>query len=117
MSATEEGGMPELALSLSIEFEKGGWKCRSDVGGACCWSRGDVPPVWHELEGVIDSDLAKEGLKCTSKPLHLPFHVVQLLGGPSQFLSDLVEGVDPCFEDSDLLLLLHVLVLEIWKKI
>ena len=76
-----------------------------------------MPPVWHKSEGVINSDSAKEGLKCTSKLLHLPFHVVQLLAGLSQFLSDLVEGIDLCFKDSDLLLLLHVLVLEIWKKI
>ena len=83
------------------------------VGGACCRSRGEVPPLWHKSEGVIDSDVAKEGLKWTSKLVHLPFHVVQLLDSLSQFFSDLIKGLDLCFEDSDLLVLLHVLVLDI----
>jgi len=72
-----------------------------------------VPPLWHESEGVVDSDSPKEGLKCTSKPVHLPFHAVQLLDSPTQFLRDLVEGLDPRFEDSNPLVLLHVLVLEV----
>jgi hypothetical protein len=72
-----------------------------------------VPPLWHESEGVVDSDSPEEGLECTSEPVHLPFHAVQPLDGPSRFLRDLVESLDPCFENGNPLVLLHVLVLEI----
>ena len=72
-----------------------------------------MPPLWDESEGVVDSDSPKEGLECTSEPVHLPFYAVQPLDGPSRFLRDLVESLDPCFENSNPLVLLHVLVLEI----
>jgi len=72
-----------------------------------------LPPLWHESEVVVDSDAAEEGLKYTSKPVHLPFHAVQPLDRPSRFLGDLVESLEPCFENGNPLVLLHVLVLEI----
>ena len=111
--ATEEDGTPKVGILVHWEFKEGGGGCGSGVGGACCRSRCEVPPLWHELEGVIDSDSPKEGLECTSKLVHLPFHAVQPLSSPTQFLCDLVESLDLCFKNSNPLLLLHVLVLEI----